>query len=149
MRRILSFPLWFICAGILFVFIILPDLVTTSTGSLEQYNWFLRLFYGVFLCNPFFGAARAFTKPGALGNYFNKYRNSDKDTLVISIYIIGFVFTLVPMFVMFMALSGFYPMLGWLNYLFTLLYGVLVAVAQYYFSKMKLDRLNDNIAHEK
>jgi hypothetical protein len=147
--KLFSLLLGCACASILFVFLILPDLVMTSNESIEQNNWFIRLFYGIFLSNPLFGAARAFNNPAILDDYLYKYRNSDRDSLIISIYLIGFVFTLVPIFVMLIALSDFYSTIGWLNYLFTLLYGFLVAVLQYYFSRLKLARLKENAVHEK
>ncbi|HVN15078.1 MAG TPA: hypothetical protein VMT73_05005 [Anaerolineales bacterium] len=130
--------LWFFSGLIAFAFLILPDLISSIAIS---HNWFFRLFFALFLCNPLMGAARALNNPGYLDEFLHKYRNTDKDSLVISQYIFSVVFVLVLVLACFLAFNSFYPSLGYLIYLITIIYGILVGILQYTFLEMKLRRL--------
>ena len=145
-NKIVSILLWCISGVIAFTFLILPDQISSSAISS---NWYFRLFYAFFLCNPLIGSAKTFSNPTLIEDFLYKYRNTDKDSLIISLYLFSVIFTLIPILACYLALDSFYPSFGRFIFLFTIIYGALVGTLQYIFLKMRLHRLGDNITNNR
>ena len=80
---------WGMPSIIALIFLILPDLVQNNTA--QPLSWVVRIFFVVYLSNSFFSAAKVFNDPSTVKEGVEKYRNSDKDLLILS-HIFGHLF---------------------------------------------------------
>ena len=134
-KTLLVFFLRWLVPGLLAViFLFLPDLYIERTTSPLASSWLARIFFVIYLINPFIGIAKAVENEDIITKDFEKYQffSGDKDGLSIMTYL-GAVFTVVSTSaVLLFAMRIFFPDLGILTYIFLLLYTVSVgAIALY------------------
>ena len=136
MNKTLSvfFLRWFVPVLLAVTFLFLPDLYIERTTSPLASNWIARIFFVIYLINPFIGIAKAVENEDIVTKDFEKYQffSGDKDSLSIMTYL-GAVFTVVSTsVVLLLAMRIFFPDFGILTYIFLLLYTVSVgAIALY------------------
>ena len=144
MRNLTVFALRWIVPGLLaFGFLALPSLVRNDEPGTVASSWFVRIFFALFLSNPFLGAAKVPDRPNALRADLEKYASTDKDTLVFLVTLGDIVLILGTIFFMFYGLGVFFPELGIWRYLITSLYGLAVGVPIYYINRMKIEILRN------
>jgi hypothetical protein len=141
MKRLLFNTIrWGVPSAIAFVFLILPDLVKYD---MAHPSWIVRIFFVVYLSNSFFGAADVFYNPSAIKSGVDKYRNSDKDTLIFS-YLLGhLLYTISTICLFYYGLDSFYPFAGWWKYLSSVIYGTLIITIHYSACKMQTRQIRE------
>lgn len=133
---------WGMPGFIALIFLILPGLVQNDTA--HPVSWVVRIFLVVFLSTSFFGAAKVFNDPSTVKEGVDKYRNSDKDLLILS-YVFGhllYVISAIGLF--YYGLAILYPLIGWWKYSFAVLYGILISAIHYNIYIMQVYQIREN-----
>jgi|GEM_PF-5200932 len=132
---------WVMPSILAFMFLILPNLVQ---NDMAHPAWIVRIFSVVFLSNSFFGAANVLNNPTTVKEGVDKYRTSDKDTLIFS-YVVGHsLFIISAIFLFCYGLANFYPLVGWWKYLSSVVYGMLISVIHYSICKMQIHQIRED-----
>jgi hypothetical protein len=128
-KTLLVFLLRWLIPGLLAVaFLFLPELYVERASSPLASNWLARIFFAIYLINPFVGGAKAIENEGLVAKDFeeSQFFVPDKDNLSIMTHL-GAVFTVLLSSVVFLlATRVFFPDLGIWRYIFLLLYTVSV-----------------------
>jgi hypothetical protein len=133
---------WFIPGTLAVAFLFVPDLHIEKASSPLASNWLARIFFVVYLVNPFIGIAKAIENEYVGKKEFKKYQffSGDKETLSIMTYLAA-VFTFLSTSIVFLlAMRVFFPELGLLTYVLWLLYTVSVGVIAFFGLRLSKER---------
>ena len=134
-KTLLVILLRWVIPGLLAVaFLFLPDLYVERASSPLASNWLARIFFAVYLINPFVGAARAVEDDNKVIKDFEKYQffSGGKDTLSTMTYLNAIFTVLSTSIVLLLGMKVFFPGLGILSYVFLLSYsGAVIGIALY------------------
>ncbi len=141
---VVFFLRWLIPMLLTFAFVFSPDFVGGEHRSSLSSSWLARIFFAVYLINPFIGIAKVVENEAAYDkeNEVYEFYTTDKDTLK-TIRHFGAIFTVLSTsFVAFFGVSIFFSNLTPLIYIFPSLYTILVSLITIY--GLKLQRLRRN-----
>ena len=127
---LVSFFRWFMPGLLAVTFLFLPDFYGGKLVSPLASSWIARVFFVIYLINPFIGIAKAIEGGDNIQKDWGKYKffTTDKDTLLTMTYLSA-VFTVLSTSIVFLlAMKIFFPYLGLLSYLFWLVYTVSVGI---------------------
>ncbi len=141
---IVFFLRWLIPLLLTFAFVFSPDFVGGEHHSPLSSSWLARIFFAVYLINPFIGIAKVVENEAAYDkeNEVYEFYTTDNDTLKIMRHL-GAIFTVLSTsFVAFFGVNIFFSNLTPLIYIFPSLYTILVSLITIY--GLKLQRLRRN-----
>ena len=124
---------WLVPSFLAVAFLFLPELYIERASSPLASNWLARIFFLIFLINPFVGGAKAIEKQDTAAKELEESQFfTDKASLSTMTYL-GAVFTVLLSSVVFLvAMNVFFPGLGILTYFLLLLYTGLVGGIAWY-----------------
>ena len=133
---------WFVPGLLAITFMFLPDFYVVRASSPLASNWLARIFFVIYLINPFIGIAKAIETEDAYKRQFEEFQffTPDKDTRSTMNYF-GAVFTVLSNSVVFLlAMRVYFPELGILTYVFLLAYTISVGAIALYGLRLKRER---------
>lgn len=130
---------WFVPSLIAFSFLILPDLVVEKFTNPLSANWLARIFFVVYLINPFVGVSKVFDDKKNLEQERQKYGfyMTDKNTLSITYRLAAIFVVISTSVVFFLGIGIFFPNSNSLIYIFPITYTISVILIALYGFKLE------------
>ena len=128
---------WLIPGLLLAGFLVAPDVLHTASDSALASNWVARLFFAIYLMNPFVGAAKIIEKPELIEmeNSKDQFYTPDEDSRRIS-EVFGTMFTILStVLVFYFGLRIFFSIEGLSRFVLTILFAIVLGAITYYVPK--------------
>lgn len=129
---------WLVPSLILIGFLILPDVLQTASKSPLASNWIARLFFAIYLMNPFVGAAKVIERPEVVEaeDRRNEFYTPDEDSQKL-FNMFGTLFSILSSTVVFyLGLGIFFSMGGFGKVVLTLLFAAVVGSMRFFVSRL-------------
>lgn len=130
---------WLIPSVIAFTFLFLPDLINKKFDNFLATNWLVRIFFVVYLINPFIGMAKALQNKNILKKQNQEYSFyvKDKDTLSIMTRFAAIFTVISTSIVFFLGVGMFFPHLNPLIYIYPSIYTIFVVLIALYGNRLE------------